>query len=108
MSKAVERHDHSWRGEHDPREIEELLIAHPAVIMAAVVGLPDPYWGEVVAAYVVPRSREDFDPAGLTEFLRDRLARFKVPQHWFAIDALPMTATGKIQKFVLRQQAAAS
>lgn len=91
-----------------PREIEELLNSHPNVLMAAVVGLPDPYWGEVVAAFVVPRSRGTFDPASLTDFLKSRLARFKVPQHWFPVDSLPMTATGKVQKFLLRQQGAAA
>lgn len=91
-----------------PREIEELLGTHADVLMAAVIGLPDPYWGEVVVAFVVPRSGSVLNTDALTEFLRSRLARFKVPQHWFPVDALPMTATGKVQKFVLRQQGIAA
>jgi len=88
-----------------PREIEELLFAHPSVSHAEVLGVEDDYWGERVVAVV----RRDADaPAVSAEELyvhcRERLAGFKVPREWFFIDQFPATPSGKIQKFVLRQR----
>jgi len=88
-----------------PREIEEVLFAHPAVAEVAVVGIPDQTWGEVVAAFVRPAPGQ---PAPAAEELRahcrEHLAPYKTPVHWVFVDAFPMTASGKIQKYKLREQ----
>jgi fatty-acyl-CoA synthase len=89
-----------------PREIEELLFTHPAVESAQVVGIPDERLGEELAAFVIAVPGREFDAEEIRAFCRQRLARFKVPRHVFAVEEFPMTVTGKIQKFVLRQQAA--
>ena len=86
-------------------EIEQVLMAHPAVAEAAVVGAPDERWGEVPVAFVTV-SGDEPDVEELQEFARERLARFKVPKRIIILDELPKTGTGKIQKFVLREQAA--
>jgi fatty-acyl-CoA synthase len=86
-----------------PREIEDALFAHPAVAEAAVIGVPDPAWGEVVAAYVRPVPGQPApSPGELRAHCREHLAPYKTPQHWVFVDAFPMTPTGKIQKFKLR------
>lgn len=83
-----------------PAEVEACLAEHPAVDEVAVLGVPDNRWGESVAA--VMRTR-DPSPPGTREALvahcRSRLAPFKVPEHWFVSDELPVTPTGKVQKF---------
>ncbi|WP_280341933.1 class I adenylate-forming enzyme family protein [Nocardia neocaledoniensis] len=85
-----------------PAEIESCLVEHEAVLDAAVVGVPDDKWGEVVAAVI--RLRREWAP-GLRDRLeshcRERLARYKVPQYWLVVDELPLTPTGKVQKFRL-------
>jgi fatty-acyl-CoA synthase len=85
-----------------PREIEDCLREHPAVADASVYGLPDDFFGEVVAAAVRPRSNE-VDPAALVAWCGERLARFKVPKYVRLVEAFPLTASGKIQKFRLRE-----
>jgi fatty-acyl-CoA synthase len=83
-------------------EVEGCLLHHPAVQEVAVVGLPHEKWGEAPCAFVVLKSGQTATEEELREFARARLAHFKVP-HWFKfVDELPKTATGKIQKFVLR------
>jgi len=89
-----------------PVEVEELLVTHPDVARAAVVGLPDQRWGELVVAFVVPAEGRDPDPAELTEFCRDGLSPFKVPRLWRVVDDLPMTASAKVQRAELRRMAA--
>lgn len=88
-----------------PAEIEIALAEHPAVAASAVVGLPDPSWGEIVAAAVVTHEPQ---PAGFTDELAAhclaRLTPYKVPVRWFLVDELPMTPSGKVQKFVLRDE----
>jgi fatty-acyl-CoA synthase len=79
-----------------PAEIENVLAAHPAVVEAAVVGVPDERWGEVCAAFVVLR-REVGDEE-LAAYCRERLARFKVPKSFHVVDALPRNALGKVLK----------
>ncbi len=87
-----------------PREIEDVLFAHPAVAEAAVIGVPDRQWGEVIAAYVRPLPGQPLpDPHELRAHCRERLAPYKTPQHWVFVDAFPMTPSGKIQKFKLRE-----
>src|SRR4051812_22682122 len=87
-------------------EIEQVLMAHPAIAEAAVVGAPDERWGEVPIAFLTTRGATPPDVEELKEFLRARVARFKVPKRMIFLDELPKTGTGKIQKFVLREQAA--
>ncbi|GAA3223554.1 AMP-binding protein [Pseudonocardia petroleophila] len=82
-----------------PREVEDVLLEHPAVDEVAVVGAPDPEWGETVAAFV--RSERGVTGAELEAFCRARLASFKVPRVWRVVDGFPQTASGKIQKFQL-------
>ncbi|MGH2940520.1 MAG: long-chain-fatty-acid--CoA ligase [Solirubrobacterales bacterium] len=83
-------------------EIEQVLVDHPTVADAAVVALADERWGEVPAAFVTARGGAVPDPAELRDFARARLAAFKVPKRIEVLDELPRTATGKVQKFVLR------
>jgi fatty-acyl-CoA synthase len=87
-----------------PREIEEILFTHPAVGDVAVVGIPDDKWGEQVAAFVRPTDGTAITPVELSAFLRERLAAFKVPRSWIFVDAFPLTGSGKVQKFVLRER----
>lgn len=86
-------------------EVEDALISHPAVREAAVVGIPDEKWGELVTAVVVVVTPAD-PPTGaeLIAHCRDRLAGYKCPKRVEFVEALPRTATGKIQKFKIRQQ----
>ena len=87
------------------REVEDHLVSHPKVAQVAVVGMPDRVLGERVCAFVVPAG----EPPGLgelTDFLRHerRIAAWKLPEHLELIESLPMTATGKVQKFALRDR----
>jgi fatty-acyl-CoA synthase len=86
-------------------EIEGLLLRHPAVQEVSVVGMPHPRWGEAPHAFVVLKTGAAATEAEMREFARDNLAHFKVPQWVTFIEELPKTATGKIQKFVLRGRA---
>jgi fatty-acyl-CoA synthase len=90
-----------------PVEVEELLVAHPDVDRAAVVGVPDERWGELVVAFVVPAPGREPDPGELAEFCRNGLSPFKVPRLWRVVDDLPMTASAKVQRAELRRTAAA-
>ena len=86
-------------------EVEGTLLRHPAVQEAAIVGLPHEKWGEAPYAFVVLREGADATEAELIGFTRDRLAHFKAPHGVTFVTELPKTATGKIQKFVLRDDA---
>jgi fatty-acyl-CoA synthase len=88
-----------------PREIEELLFTHEAVADVAVVGIPDDKWGEEVAA-VVRRAagHEDVAEQELRAFVRERLAPQKAPRVWAFVEEFPLTPSGKVQKFVLRER----
>ena len=88
-------------------EVEGVLLRHPAVQEAAIVGLPHEKWGEAPFAYVVLKSGASATEAELIAFTRERLAHFKAPHGVTFVPELPKTATGKIQKFVLRKGAAA-
>jgi fatty-acyl-CoA synthase len=87
-----------------PREIEELLMTHPTVGEAAVVGIPDDRWGEQVAAFVRPAPDEKPTEPELFAFAREHLAAYKTPRFWVFVDEFPMTPSGKIQKYVLRDR----
>jgi fatty-acyl-CoA synthase len=86
-------------------EVEGTLLRHPAVQEAAIVGLKHERWGEAPHAFVVLADGGSATEAELIAFVRDRLAHFKAPHGVSFVDELPKTATGKIQKFVLRQGA---
>ena len=90
-----------------PAEIENIMATHPAVGQVAVIGVPDHRLGEVGRAYVVPRADATVDPAELIAWCREEMANYKVPRSVEVVDALPLNATGKVLKYVLREQAAA-
>ncbi|MFZ0664973.1 MAG: AMP-binding protein [Acidimicrobiales bacterium] len=87
-----------------PVEIETVLSSHPGVAMAAVLGVPDHMWGEKVVAFVRPVPGGSLDTEQLGRYVRERLASFKVPKQIYVTDDFPLTASGKIQKFILRQR----
>jgi len=87
-----------------PREIEQVLFEHEDVADVAVVGIPDPVWGEQVAAVVRPAAGRTPDPDVLFAYCRERLAPHKAPRHWRIVEAFPLTPSGKIKKYVLRDE----
>jgi fatty-acyl-CoA synthase len=87
-----------------PAEIEKALYHHPAVHMCAVIGLPDEKWGEVGMACVVLKPGATATEEDLLKFMADRLAKFKVPKSVTFLDALPISAAGKILKRELKEQ----
>ncbi|PLZ01280.1 acyl-CoA synthetase [Burkholderia sp. WAC0059] len=90
-----------------PREVEEALLQHPAVLEVAVLGMPDPKWGELGVAVVVRRDGRDVSAEALLSHLEGRVARYKCPRHVLFWDALPKSAYGKITKKDLRARLAA-
>jgi len=86
-----------------PRELEELLFRHPTVGEVAIVGLPDDYLGERVAAFLRAAPGKTMDRETLFEFLREHLSAQKTPANWYELDQFPLTGSGKIQKFELRR-----
>lgn len=84
------------------KEVEQVLVAHPDVEDAAVIGVPDPIFGEAVAAFVKVKRGAVPSPAALIEHCRERLASYKKPKHVFVVEALPRNATGKVLKNELR------
>ena len=89
-----------------PREIEAVLLSHPAVAEVAVVGVTDRFWGEVVGAVIRTAAGTPPTEAELGEFCRGRLATYKIPARWLFTASFPLTATGKIRKDVLSAQLA--
>ncbi|MGE5286557.1 MAG: class I adenylate-forming enzyme family protein [Micromonosporaceae bacterium] len=89
-----------------PREIETVLLSHPAVAEAAVVGVADRFWGEIVGAVIRPSAHTPPTEAELTEHCRSRLAAYKVPTRWLFTSSFPLTPTGKIRKDLLSAQLA--
>ncbi len=90
------------------KEVEDALSAHPQVADVAVVGRPHAEWGETVVAHVVTRGEAAPDTEALQQFLADRLARYKIPREFVFAASLPRTPTGKLQKFLLRQERSAT
>ncbi len=84
-----------------PREVESALAMHPAMPDVAVIGLPDPKWGEVVSCVLTENEPPEEE---LEAWLRERLAGYKIPRRWFRVAELPRTATGKVQKAQLRER----
>jgi len=85
-----------------PREIEDVLLQDPRVAEAAVIGVPDPDWGESVMAVIVAAPSEALDLERLERLCLDQIARFKRPKHWRVVDALPKNSAGKVLKRELR------
>jgi fatty-acyl-CoA synthase len=84
-------------------EVEQVILQHPAVLECAVVGIPDPHWGERPKAFITLRPGQDATAEEIVEFCRERIAGFKVPRA-VEFGELPKTSTGKTQKFVLRNR----
>lgn len=87
-----------------PREIEQVLSAHPSVADVAVVGLPDQTWGEQLVAVIRPAPGAPPDVVGLHEYCRRHLAAYKAPKYWAVVDEFPLTGSGKVRKYALRAQ----
>ncbi len=87
-----------------PREIEEFLYTHPKISDVQVIGLPDPKYGEEIMAWVKVKQDEQVTAEELQAFCKGQIAHYKVPRYFKFVDAFPMTVTGKIQKFQMRQQ----
>jgi fatty-acyl-CoA synthase len=88
-----------------PREVEEFLYTHPEIEDAQVIGVPSEKYGEEVMAWIKPRAGAALDAVKLAGFCQGRIATFKIPKYWKVVDAFPMTVTGKIQKFRMREMA---
>jgi fatty-acyl-CoA synthase len=86
-----------------PREVEEFLYQHPAVSDVQVVGVPDPKYGEELCAWIRLKEGQAVDGEELREWCKGRIASFKIPRYWRFVDSFPMTVTGKIQKFKMRE-----
>jgi fatty-acyl-CoA synthase len=85
-------------------EVEGVLYQHPDILEVGVVAIPDQKWGEVPKAFVVLKPGKALDEATLQQWCRERMTHFKVPKAFEFVDALPRTATGKLQKYVLRDK----
>jgi fatty-acyl-CoA synthase len=90
-----------------PREVEEFLYRHPMVLDVQCVGVPDEKYGEELCACIVVRPGHAADEAAIRAFCSGQIAHYKIPRYIRFVEAFPMTVTGKIQKYVLRQQMAA-
>jgi fatty-acyl-CoA synthase len=88
-----------------PREIEEFLYTHPKVSDVQVIGVPDERFVEEVMAWVMLRPGETADPEEIREFCRGKIAHYKIPRYVKVTTEFPMTVTGKIQKFRMREMA---
>jgi fatty-acyl-CoA synthase len=88
-----------------PREIEEFLYAHPDIADVQVVGVPDDRYGEELMAWIIPRAGASPDRDQIERFCQGKIAYHKIPRYVKLTDAFPMTVTGKVQKFKLRDQA---
>jgi fatty-acyl-CoA synthase len=88
-----------------PREIEEFLYGHPDVNDVQVIGVPSERYGEEVMAWVKLREGATANEEALVAFCRGRIATYKIPRYWKFVDGFPMTVTGKIQKFKMRETA---
>ncbi|MFP7491452.1 AMP-binding protein [Bacillus paralicheniformis] len=88
-----------------PREIEEFLYKHPNILDVQIVGVPDETFGEEVSAWIKLKSGASMTADELKEYCKDKIARYKIPRYIAFVEEFPMTASGKVQKFKLREQA---
>jgi fatty-acyl-CoA synthase len=88
-----------------PREVEEYLYGHPKISDVQVVGVPDAKYGEELMAWVILKEGQSATPEEMTEYCRGQIATFKIPRYWRFVDQFPMTVTGKVQKYIMRQAA---
>jgi len=86
------------------KEVEDVIGAHPDVVEAAVIGVPQPEWGETVTALIVPAKGKELNSDLLNSYLSDKLARYKIPRRYEFVDALPHTPSGKVMKYKLREE----
>ena len=105
--RADQGHGHPGRRERLPREVEEFLYTHPDVEDVQVIGVPDERYGEELMAWVPvrPGAAGESTPRTLREYCRGRIAHFKIPRYVKFVDEFPMTVTGKVQKFKIRDEA---
>ena len=89
-----------------PREIEDFLYTNPKIEQVEVVGVPDPKFGEEIAACIRLREGEQASEEEIRDYCRGKLSHFKIPRYVRFIEEYPMTVTGKVQKFLLREQMA--
>ena len=85
--------------------MEEFLYTHPEIADVQVIGVPDERYGEELMAWVIPREGASLTPDEVREFCRGRIAHYKIPRYVKLVDGFPMTVTGKVQKFRMREQA---
>ncbi len=87
-----------------PREVEDILFRHPKIELAQVFGIPDKKYGEAVCAWVVLRLGEQATAEEIIMFCQEKIASYKIPKIVRFVDKMPMTVTGKVQKFMMRKQ----
>ena len=87
-----------------PREIEEFLYTHPKIQDVQVIGVPDPRYGEETCAWIKLHAGQSATPEEIREFCKGQIAHYKIPRYIEFVSEFPMTITGKIQKFVMREQ----
>jgi fatty-acyl-CoA synthase len=87
-----------------PREIEEFLFRHPKIEAAQVFGVPDDRFGEELCVWIKLRAGESLDADGVRDFCQGQIAHYKIPRYVYFVEEFPMTVTGKIQKFIMREQ----
>jgi fatty-acyl-CoA synthase len=88
-----------------PREIEEFLFRHPGVSDVQVIGVPSERYGEETMALIKPSEGVRLTAEEMTEYCRGKIATFKIPRYWKFVDDFPMTVTGKVQKFRMKEMA---
>jgi fatty-acyl-CoA synthase len=88
-----------------PREVEEFLYSHPDIADVQVIGVPDRRYGEELMAWIVPRAGASLQEDGVRRFCQGKIAHYKIPRYVKLVDGFPMTVTGKVQKFKMRDQA---
>jgi fatty-acyl-CoA synthase len=88
-----------------PAEIEKILHTHPKIFDAGIVGIQDEKWGEVGKAFVVLKPGETMSNGEILDFLKGKVAKYKIPKYVEYVEELPKTASGKIQKFLLKEWA---
>ena len=86
-----------------PREIEDYIFTHPKVVEVAVFGIPDEFYGEEVMAWIQLHAGETASESDIREFCKDKIAHFKIPKYIWFVEEFPMTVTGKLQKFRMRE-----